>query len=133
MERAVRDDIEVIGANYPVPPSKMFIAQTLQTIQIVLFALIFIGETIFASVKLPTPAVVQVLSGNKAASFMLIWLFGNVVASAFLQTGAFEIYYQNKLAWSALAQKQHRLPTYYDIMNGCKQVGLELMQSQARP
>ncbi|CAD7935307.1 unnamed protein product [Amoebophrya sp. A120] len=104
-------------------------AQVFQMFQLTLFFLVFAGEMLFEKMlKLPIPGLVQALSGNKMASFMIIWLFGNVAASAFLQTGAFEIYYQDKVAWSSLANN-HRMPNYHDIFYGCKRVGLELMQS----
>lgn len=74
------------------------------------------------------PGFVKGLGQNKMASFMMIWLLGNVMASAFLQTGAFEIYYDNKTVWSSLANGG-RMPTYWDIFNGFKAHGFELMES----
>jgi len=58
-------------------------------------------------------------------------LLGNMLASSFMQSGAFEIYYQDKVAWSSLASNPHRMPNYYDIFHGCSKVGLELMQGHS--
>jgi len=79
----------------------------------------------------PQPLFVRAFANHKMVMFMIIWLFGNIIASGLTNNGAFEMYYQNKTAWSSL--KKGRMPQYNDIFNGCKRVGLEMMSSSASP
>lgn len=128
----MRDDVVVRGENYPVPPSKQFLASCFQYFQLFLFFSVFFGDHLSKLVlQGSVPAPLQALCDNKMASFMFIWLIGNMVASSFMQSGAFEIYYHNKTVWSSLANG-NRMPAYQDIMRGCKAAGLELMPSQSR-
>lgn len=118
--------------NYPTPPSMQMYAQCFQYLQMFLFLVVFAGEGVFVSMSLPVPPPVQAMSDNKMASFMFIWLIGNMVASTFLNSGAFEIHFQDKTIWSTLANNK-RMPTYMDIFNGCKRAGIPLMSSSADP
>lgn len=130
MERAQRDDIVVKGASYPVKPSQQVYASCFQYVQAAVFFIIFFGVPVCNALGTAAPAPIALLSENKMSAFMLIWMFGNVLVSAFLQTGAFEIYYHDKTVWSSLDHGS-RMPTYQDILSGSRRVGLELMTSSS--
>ena len=51
-------------------------------------------------VTLPKLAPLQAVAQNKMLAFMTVWLVGNMVQSAFVQTQAFEIYVEDKVVWS---------------------------------
>lgn len=115
-------DLDVAGGHYPVPPSKLFYAQIFQYIQFFFFAMLFGSEAVFENLGLPCPQPFKALAQNKMASFMLIWMAGNVAQSAFTNTQAFEIYYANDLVWSSL--KMGRLPNYPELVEAFRVKGV---------
>lgn len=53
-----------------------------------------------------------------------IWLGGSMVSAALTKTGAFEVYFEQKLVWSAV--KQHATPDLQQLLDGFKAVGVTL-------
>merc|ERR1712110_438562 len=92
-----------------------------------LFALVFFGESIFATFKMPVPEPLKAAQSNKFASFMFLWLIGNMVQSSLISTGAFEIHHGDKLIWSSLEEK--RLPNMEDLIQAFNTTGVEFMQT----
>jgi len=119
------EQLEVRGAEYPPDPEKVMMAQVISYVQMALFALIFFGETIFNFMKIPTPAIFATVKENMFASFMLIWLMGNMIGSTLLSTGAFEIHHGDQLIWSSLEEK--RLPNMADLIKSFQKTGVEFM------
>lgn len=122
--------LEVRGAEYPPQPEKVQMAQLVSWAQMALFALIFVGDSLFSSLKLAVPAPLRTVQDNKLASFMVILLLGNTVQSSILSTGAFEIYHGDELIWSSLEAK--RLPNMQDLVQAFAKTGVEFLQKRSR-
>mmetsp|Transcript_65280 Transcript_65280/g.147294 ORF Transcript_65280/g.147294 Transcript_65280/m.147294 type:complete len:135 (-) Transcript_65280:76-480(-) len=125
VDQRALEQLEVRGAEYPPPPEKVMAAQAVFYLQMGLFGLVFFGDTVFNFMKLPPPAIFATMKENMFASFMLIWLVGNMVSSSLLSTGAFEIHHGDQLIWSSLEEK--RLPNMADIIKSFQKTGVEFM------
>lgn len=53
-----------------------------------------------------------------------IWLGGSLVRSTLTKTGAFEVYYGQKLVWSSV--KTHEPPTLKDLIKAFDAVGVKI-------
>ena len=115
-------ELDVSGGHFPVPPSKLFLAQALQFFQVFVFAMLFGAEALFGALGLPTPQPFAALADNKMMSFLLVWMVGNVGQSVFTNTGSFEIYHSNDLIWSSL--QVGRLPNYPELVEAFKTKGV---------
>mmetsp|Transcript_4799 Transcript_4799/g.9825 ORF Transcript_4799/g.9825 Transcript_4799/m.9825 type:complete len:136 (-) Transcript_4799:92-499(-) len=123
------ENLEVRGAEYPPPPDKVMASKVVFYLQLVLFALIFAGESSLTALKLPVPSIFGLVKENMFASFMFIWLVGNMVQGSLLSTGAFEIHHGDKLIWSSL--EEHRLPNMGDLLHAFETTGVEFMKMQS--
>mmetsp|Transcript_45413 Transcript_45413/g.144786 ORF Transcript_45413/g.144786 Transcript_45413/m.144786 type:complete len:135 (+) Transcript_45413:439-843(+) len=119
------ENLDVKGAEYPPPPDKVMAAQAVFYVQMVAFAMVFFGESLFSAMKMPVPGIFATIKENMFASFMLIWLVGNMVQSSLLSTGAFEIHHGDQLIWSSLEEK--RLPNMGDLIKAFQKTGVEFM------
>eukprot|EP00440_Ansanella_granifera_P062980 gb/GFBE01068293.1/.p1 GENE.gb/GFBE01068293.1/~~gb/GFBE01068293.1/.p1 ORF type:complete len:123 (+),score=35.24 gb/GFBE01068293.1/:1-369(+) len=116
-----------MGKPYPAPPAMQFAASVVFMVQVALWAVLFVGEAIFDSLKIPLPGVVKNAQENKMMSFMTVWLVGNMISAQLVNTGAFEIHHGDQLIWSSLQEK--RLPNMADLMQAFAKTGVEFMQS----
>uniref|UniRef100_A0A7S0AXM0 Uncharacterized protein n=1 Tax=Pyrodinium bahamense TaxID=73915 RepID=A0A7S0AXM0_9DINO len=121
------ENLEVRGAEYPPPADKVMAAQVVFYIQMALFGFVFMGENLFSAMKMAVPPLVAQVKENMFASFMFIWLVGNMIQGSLLSTGAFEIYHGNQLIWSSLQEK--RLPNMEDLIKAFQKSGVEFMTS----
>lgn len=69
------------------------------------------------------------MTSNKFASFMFIWLIGNMVQGSLLSTKAFEIHHGDQLIWSSL--EAGRLPNMNDLVAAFEKTGVEFMKMQS--
>mmetsp|Transcript_49636 Transcript_49636/g.141961 ORF Transcript_49636/g.141961 Transcript_49636/m.141961 type:complete len:139 (+) Transcript_49636:440-856(+) len=122
------ENLEVRGAEYPPPPDKVMMAQGIFYLQMALFGFVFFGETLCESIGFPPPPICKAAKENMFASFMLIWLVGNMVQSSLLSTGAFEIHHGDELIWSSIEEK--RLPNMADLIKAFQKTGVEFMTMQ---
>jgi selT/selW/selH-like putative selenoprotein len=121
------ETLEVRGAEYPPDPDKVMYAQFVFYVQLGLFAFVFFGESLLAAAQIPSVPILGMVKDNKFASFMFIFLVGNMVQANLLSTGAFEIYKGKELIWSGL--EEHRLPNMQDLVTAFGKVGVEFMQT----
>mmetsp|Transcript_75915 Transcript_75915/g.210739 ORF Transcript_75915/g.210739 Transcript_75915/m.210739 type:complete len:139 (-) Transcript_75915:374-790(-) len=132
IESRALENLEVRGAEYPPPPGKVRMAQFLFYLQLALFAAAFFGESALQSMQISPPEPVRnmlaTMKENKFASFMFVWLAGNMVQSSLLSTGAFEIHHGDKLIWSSLEEK--RLPNMGDLISAFRATGVEFMTTE---
>lgn len=122
------ENLEVRGSEYPPPPDKVLLAKLAFYAQLAVFGLIFFGESIFTAMKMPQPPIFSMAKENMFASFMVVWLVGNMVQSSLLSTGAFEIHHGDQLIWSSLEEK--RLPNMADLIQAFRKTGVEFMAAQ---
>lgn len=122
------EHLEVRGAEYPPPWTQKMLAQLAFFTQLLSFGLIFFGERLFQALEVPMPPMFAMAKENMFASFMAIWLAGNLVQSSLLSTGAFEIHHGDQLIWSSLEEK--RLPNMADVIRAFKKTGVDFMAGQ---
>ena len=89
------------GGEYPPGKTQQIIATLISIIQYAFFALILIGETIFNMLGLPVEGIKK-LQENKWMYIMGSMFICNTIKNGLTQTGAFEVYINNNLAFSKL-------------------------------
>mmetsp|Transcript_16112 Transcript_16112/g.50644 ORF Transcript_16112/g.50644 Transcript_16112/m.50644 type:complete len:136 (-) Transcript_16112:86-493(-) len=121
------ENLEVRGSEYPPPPDKVLLAKLAFYAQLAVFGLIFAGDKLFSSLGVAPPPIFATAKENMFASFMFVWLVGNMVQSSLLSTGAFEIHHGDQLIWSSLEEK--RLPSMEDLLAAFRKTGVEFLSS----
>ena len=101
------------GGEYPPPPEKKLIATCLQYVQYALMLVLFAGDWIFQKLNMAPPAIYLKAKENKMIAFIVVFFVGSNIIGAFLQTGAFEIYFDGQQIFSKL--QAGRLPALNEI------------------
>jgi len=114
---------EVYGDNYPASQQNKIIAAIAQAIQMFLFVMVIAGETICQTLGIATPGFVRTLQESPWMYGFMIFMFGNNVQSALLQTGAFEVYVDGQLIFSKL--ETGRMPDMQLLKERFEEVGIE--------
>merc|ERR1712098_112163 len=68
-------------------------------------------------------------TSRKVACLFGIWLGGSMVSSALVKTGAFEVYFGQRLIWSSITQG--RTPILKDLIDSFQAVGVTIKAPQA--
>lgn len=89
-----------------------------------MFALVLMGEQIFASIGIPTPDFVKKMQESKWMYGVGVFFIGNNLRASILQTGAFEIKIDGELVYSKLATGA--MPTMHDIKSIFASYDIEL-------
>ena len=105
--------MQVDGGEYPPAPEKKLIATCLQYIQYALLFVLFAGDWLFQKLNIAPPAIYLKAKENKTIAFIVIFFVGSNLIGAFLQTGAFEIYFDGNKIFSKL--DSGRLPALNEI------------------
>ena len=108
------------GANYPPKPGAVWLATCTSYLWFFGIALIFAGETIFATLGISEPWWFAKVKENRVATFMVLFVLNNIGNSQ-LATGAFEIYLDGDLLFSKLTQG--RLPNAEDLVEALAKKG----------
>jgi len=74
--------------------------------QLCFVALVLCGDAIFQTFGKPVPEVVKSLQDSKITYCIMAFFIGNGVQASLLTTGAFEIYFDDKLVFSKLETGQ---------------------------
>jgi len=107
--RTHHPNLEVVGENYPPPPTKALIARILSMVKMALLVCLLFGQNPFVLLNIPTPAVYQWALSNKMYAYLMIFFFSNSIESSLISTGAFEISIDDVPLWSKL--ETGRLPS----------------------
>jgi len=102
-------DLEVVGENYPPPPTKALIARILSMVKMALLVCLLFGQNPFVLLNIPTPAVYSWALQNKMYACLMVFFFSNSIESSLISTGAFEISVNDVPLWSKL--ETGRLPS----------------------
>jgi selT/selW/selH-like putative selenoprotein len=113
-------NIDVEGKNYPLPSGKQFLSKFTFVSQMGISLLVFTGQKLKDTITVVPPSVFDGIEKNKW--FLLIgnfffhqWLNRNLAT-----TGAFEIYYKDKIIFSKLAS--NKLPKEREIHSEIKKI-----------
>ena len=112
----------ISGSNYPPPKYAVIIANLTSALWLIGLLLVFMGESIFKSLKIQEPELFTTIKNNKVTTIVILF-FMNSFGNSQLATGAFEIYIDGLLVYSKLQTK--RLPTADDLVFALKLAGFE--------
>jgi selT/selW/selH-like putative selenoprotein len=98
--------MEVIGSGYPVPVWKQTLVKGIAVLQMGLMGVVVMGDRVLPQVGIQLPPWVLQLTANKYVTGLGVWMVGNVIQSSIVQSGAFEIYYDERLVFSKLEAGQ---------------------------
>jgi selT/selW/selH-like putative selenoprotein len=101
--------LEVVGENYPPPPTNALIARILSMVKMALLVCLLFGQNPFVLLNIPTPAVYSWALENKMYACLMVFFLSNSIESHLLSTGAFEISVNDVPLWSKL--ETGRLPS----------------------
>ena len=101
--------IEVVGDNYPPPPTKALIARCLSMFKMALLICLLLGQNPFLLLNIPTPAIYRWALENKMYACLAIFFLSNSIETSLISTGAFEISINDVPLWSKL--QTGRLPS----------------------
>jgi selT/selW/selH-like putative selenoprotein len=105
--------VEVLGARHPVPVVYQIIASFASQAQMFAMAALFFGETVCGWLKMQAPDLLKQAQENRMMTFGVIFLT-NSMAQGLVNTGAFEISFQDKLVFSKL--QEGRLPEVNELI-----------------
>ena len=100
---------EVVGENYPPPPTKALIARILSMVKMALLVCLLFNQNPFVLLNIPTPAVYSWALQNKMYACLAIFFLSNSIETSLISTGAFEISVNDIPLWSKL--QTGRLPS----------------------
>lgn len=100
---------EVVGENYPPPPTKALIARILSMIKMAVLVCLLLGQNPFLLLNIPTPAIYRWALENKMYACLAIFFLSNSIETSLISTGAFEISVNDVPLWSKL--ETGRLPS----------------------
>ena len=112
--------LDVEGKEYPLPPFKKFFSKFTFFTQISVSFLIFGGQKYKDKLTMIPPGVFDMLEKNKWVVMIGNFLFHQWLNRYLSSTGAFEVYYKNKLIFSKLAS--NRLPSELDLHRQLKKL-----------
>lgn len=90
------------GDNYPPPPMRMFVAQAIGILKMLLIACIALGQNPFNWININTPNMFSWALQNKIYSCMMLFFLSGMIEGQLLSTGAFEVSFNDVPVWSKL-------------------------------
>jgi len=112
----------ISGENYPPPQYALVAMQVAGMAQMATLAIMFFGDSLFATLGVPAPGIVQYIQENKITSFMTSFMM-NSMATSMSSTGAFEISVDGRTVYSKL--ESGRMPSPGDIIDAFNALGLK--------
>jgi len=71
--------LEVVGENYPPPPTKALIARILSMVKMALLVCLLFGQNPFVLLNIPTPAVYSWALENKMYACLMVFFLSNSI------------------------------------------------------
>mmetsp|Transcript_20094 Transcript_20094/g.52174 ORF Transcript_20094/g.52174 Transcript_20094/m.52174 type:complete len:95 (+) Transcript_20094:423-707(+) len=80
------------------------------------------GDPVFAALNMPVPDVVINARESTMSSVFMVYMLGSTVSHNLLNSGAFEVAYNDHLVWSKI--ETGRVPTWPELIKQFEDVGL---------
>lgn len=121
-------NILVTPDNYPLSSTRKFLSRIVTIIQISVIVLVFTGESIkrYTNGIIPNEYI-DWIGGNKLMTGMIGFFGGNMINNFITSTGAFEIYCNDDLIWSAI-NNGGKVPQIEGIVELIKKSGNKLFR-----
>jgi len=113
------------GANYPAPEWTTYASTVLSALQLFAMLLILVGEGIWTHVPgfQRPPEFYYTMKENPALTFIITFLVIPSYVQSFANTGAFEVYVDQKLIYSKL--ETGRLPNVQELIRALESAGFK--------
>ena len=119
-------NISVTPDDYPLSTTRQYLYYTVIFVQMSLILLAICGKYIKPYVMVYIPErYVDLIEENKIVFGIGAFMGGNILMNYITNTGAFEIYCNEKLIWSAI-ENDLRVPNLDSIINLIRKTGLKL-------
>lgn len=114
----------IVGENYPAPEWASYAGTAISAIQLFVMALILMGDGVWTYVPgmQRPPQFYYKMKENPALAFILVFLVLPSYVQSFVNTGAFEVYVDQKLIFSKL--ETGRMPNVHEIFRALEDAGL---------
>jgi len=113
------------GDNYPAPDWVGYVAPILSAVQVLAMALVVMGDSVWTyvpGVDRP-PEFYYKMKENPALTFIVVFLVIPSYVQSFANSGAFEVYVDQKLIFSKL--ETGRMPNVGEIIRQLESAGLK--------
>lgn len=113
------------GDNYPPPEWTSYVAPVVSAVQMFAMVLVLVGDDLWTYVpgfRRP-PEFYYKMKANPALTFIVVFLVIPSYVQSFANTGAFEIYVDQKLIFSKL--ETGRMPNVPEIVRALENAGLK--------
>jgi selT/selW/selH-like putative selenoprotein len=114
-------NVEVTGEQYPLSPMKKMFSNMIMAIQIAIVGIIVAPDFVKSKVTFIPGEIVDLISQNKIIAGVGAFFGGNIINSIISNSGALEIFYNDKLIWSKL--QSGNVPNVQGLVQLIKQHG----------
>ena len=114
-------NVEVTGEQYPLSPMRKMLSNMVMAIQIAIVAIIVAPDFIKSKVTFIPSEIIDLVSQNKVIAGIGAFFGGNIISGLITNSGALEIFYNDKLIWSKL--QSGNVPNVQGIVQLIKQHG----------
>ncbi len=122
----VYSNISVTPSDYPLSPTRKLLYYLVTFFQVSLILVLFAGRYVKPYLIMIIPEnIIDWIDGNKMMVGIGGFLIGNVLNNNITNSGAFEIYCNEKLVWSAI-NNEKKVPTIEGIINIIERFGGKL-------
>lgn len=113
------------GDNYPAPDWTKYVAPVISSVQMFAMLLMLVGDSLWTYVpgfRRP-PEFYYQMKENPALTFIIVFLVIPSYVQSFANTGAFEVYVDQKLIFSKL--ETGRMPNVPELVRALENAGLK--------
>ena len=114
-------NVEVTGEQYPLSPMRKMLSNIIMAIQIAVVGIIVAPDFVKSKVTFIPAEIVDLISQNKVIAGVGAFFGGNIINGIISNSGALEIFYNDKLIWSKL--QSGNVPNVQGIVQLIKQHG----------
>mmetsp|Transcript_118399 Transcript_118399/g.166409 ORF Transcript_118399/g.166409 Transcript_118399/m.166409 type:complete len:135 (+) Transcript_118399:237-641(+) len=120
-------NLQFYGEHYVPPQPWPLLSQMVTLMYIAIILLIVGGDPVFAALDMPTPETIVNARESLVSSVFLVWMVGNTISHNLLNSGAFEVEYNNHPVWSKI--ETGRVPTWPELIRQFEEAGLHRRMS----
>jgi len=115
----------ILGDNYPVPEWTSYVSSVISALQIFAMLLVLMGDSLWTYIPgfQRPPEFYHKMKENPALTFIVVFLVIPTYVQSFANTGAFEVYVDEKLIFSKL--ETGRMPNVPEIVRALENAGFK--------
>ena len=111
--------LSVIDSEYPTPKMNQLLSWIVRIVQVGAILIAVLGDKVFGTDPARHPGIYTLIRDRKMICCFLFFFIGNSVCNFLTQTGAFEVFLDEKLLFSKLATG--RIPDAFEIIQMIKE------------